>query len=192
MLKLGKAGPANSKPRANEKHRRSSNLLLFKRDGKTNFLLPSLERILRVLRLYLTAKLCAVESSCCFHCSGGEGVCWSDSEEWCTAVSGWFGLCSVGGQAPVQIKDFSVKVPDSATVMCVCVCVCDWACVQAAGGGKERLGPPSFYFIFFFNQSLKISHNSAPVHTERQREGEKECISSFSSLSLSFAASLTK
>lgn len=40
------------------------------------------------------------------------------------AVSGWFGLCSVGGQAPVQIKDFSVKVPDSATVMCACVCVC--------------------------------------------------------------------
>lgn len=39
------------------------------------------------------------------------------------AVSGWFGLCSVGGQAPVQIKDFSVKVPDSATVMCACVCL---------------------------------------------------------------------
>lgn len=46
---------------------------------------------------------------------GGGG--WSNSEEWCMAVSGWFGLCSVGGQAPVQIKDFSVKVPDSATVI---------------------------------------------------------------------------
>lgn len=43
--------------------------------------------------------------------------CVGATEEWCMAVSGWFGLCSVGGQAPVQIKDFSVKVPDSATVI---------------------------------------------------------------------------
>ena len=153
MLKLGKAGPANSKPRANEKHRRSSNLLLFKRDGKTNFLLPSLERILRVLRLYLTAKLCAVESSCCFHCSGGEGVCWSDSEEWCTAVSGWFGLCSVGGQAPVQIKDFSVKVPDSATVMCVCVCVCVTEPVCKRPAGEKRDSALPLFILFFFSTS---------------------------------------
>ena len=51
------------------------------------------------------------------------GVTLAGAEEWCMAVSGWFGLCSVGGQAPVQIKDFSVKVPDSATVIYVCVCV---------------------------------------------------------------------
>lgn len=40
--------------------------------------------------------------------------------ERCVAVSGWFGLCSVGGQAPAQIKDLSVKVPDFSYT-----CVCD-------------------------------------------------------------------
>lgn len=72
-----------------------------------------------------------------FCCPGGEGVSWSKSqpfsvclrlaraEEWCMAmaVSGWFGLCSLGGQAPAQIKDFSVKVPGSATAVCMCACV---------------------------------------------------------------------
>lgn len=61
------------------------------------------------------------------------------------AVSGWFGLCSVGGQAPVQIKDFSVKVPDSATVMCACVCA----------SGRRGRHPALLFFFFFFLPVIK-------------------------------------
>lgn len=66
------------------------------------------------------------------------------------AVSGWFGLCSVGGQAPLQIKDSSVKVPDSACgiYMCVSVCVC-----ARLGRGVPGLLPLE---MFFFSLLLTI------------------------------------
>lgn len=70
----------------------------------------------------------------------------------------------------MQIKDSSVKVPDSATVLCVT----ERACVRAAGGEENQLPPP--HPFFFFNQSLKVSHNLARVHTESLQERERMCL----------------
>lgn len=73
----------------------------------------------------LAAKLCVGEVA--FAVREGWGCVGANSGMVHGCVSGWFGLSSVGGQAPVQIKDFSVKVPDSAPV-----CKCS---------------PPSFIFL---------------------------------------------
>lgn len=78
---------------------------------------------------------------------------WRSSEEWCMAVSGWFGLCSVGGRAPAQIKDFSVKVPDSATVIYAHVCLCTRLCVcvcDSGGSPSPSPSPSPSSFNFFF------------------------------------------
>lgn len=135
-------------------------------------------RILNVLKLCLTAKWCG----CWVHVAFRAESVWSSSVEWCAAVSGWFGLCSVGGQAPVQIKDFSVKVPDSATVMWLSKkSVCER---RPAEKETQRLPPnPTFFFLFFFKPVIKNKPQTQPWYVLRDRKREKECISSFSSLS---------
>lgn len=146
------AGPANLKPQGREKTREGirykvkpppQKTTLSFDESKTWFcsVLLCAERWM-FLNSVWQLKLCG---SRCFRRSRGERLCWSKSVERCAAVSGWFGLCSVGGQAPLQIKDFSVKVPDSSYSN-----VCDWVRLCASGrrGRDQALPIPPFFFSF--------------------------------------------